>query len=270
MTISILGCGWLGLPLGEALAKAGHRVKGSTTTPTKCAAIRAAGITPFVIRVEEEVRGEDLNDFFDTDLLILNIPPGRRNPQVEEYHPRQIRAVIQYMTEAEVPHLIFISSTGVYPDLNRVVTEADSTDATRPSAAALVIAERFIQLQTAFQTTILRLSGLVGGDRKAGRFLAGRQQLPNGDAPVNLVHRADCIAVIQLIVAKQKWGSIYNVCADEHPKKRDFYTTQAYKEQLTPPSFQDNTSDISYKIVSNQKLKQELGYSFIHPDPMMF
>ena len=34
-TITILGCGWLGLPLAQTLVKEGYSVKGSTTTEDK-------------------------------------------------------------------------------------------------------------------------------------------------------------------------------------------------------------------------------------------
>ncbi|MFK7936946.1 MAG: SDR family oxidoreductase [Saprospiraceae bacterium] len=270
MTISILGCGWLGLPLGKALLKAGHNVKGSTTSPEKLATIHQAGIEPFLIKITEDIVGERLNDFFNTDLVILNIPPGRRKPNVEEQHPRQIRAVAQYLTEAEVGKLLFVSSTGVYPNLNKVVTEADETKAERPSTRALIIAENLLQLQNGFQTTILRMAGLVGGNRKAGRFLAGKKNVPNGDAPINLVHRDDCIAIIKEIIRLEKWDGTYNICADEHPTRRAFYIAQAYKEDLEPPTFTDDQTKVEYKIVSNQKIKTELNYIFQHPDPMQF
>ena len=270
MTISILGCGWLGLPLGEQLAKDGHTVKGSTTTPAKLDTIRAAGIQPFLIKVEEDLIGNRLSEFFTTDLLILNIPPGRRDPEVEEKHPRQIRAVVEWLVAGEVPRLLFVSSTGVYPNVNRVVTEADDTEPERASTAALVVAENYLQLQNAFTTTILRLAGLVGGERKAGRFLAGKTNVPNGDAPINLVHRDDCINVIREVIRKEKWGKIYNVCADEHPTRKEFYVAQAFKEQFTPPTFRTDEETVDYKIISNQKVKTELGYSFLHPDPLQF
>ena len=39
--ISIMGCGWLGLPLAAQLVKAGYNVKGSTTTPEKLEVLQA-------------------------------------------------------------------------------------------------------------------------------------------------------------------------------------------------------------------------------------
>lgn len=45
--ISILGCGWLGLPLAKALIENGFSVKGSTTSTDKLTALENDGITPF-------------------------------------------------------------------------------------------------------------------------------------------------------------------------------------------------------------------------------
>lgn len=272
MTISILGCGWLGLPLGKALVKAGYTVKGSTTSPEKLTLLQAAGIEPFLLRVEEAIIGnkEEVTDFFKTDLLILNIPPGRRQPNVEEYHPQQIKAIGEWILEMEIPQVLFISSSGVYPNCNRTVTEEDDTAPERASSKALVIAENYLQLHSAFETTILRMSGLVGGDRKAGRFFAGKTDVPNGKAPVNMVHRTDCIGVILELIRLKKWGEIFNVCADEHPTKEEFYIAQAFKDDFDPPSFKQNEVEVDFKIVSNKKVKMALGYEFKHPDPMDF
>jgi UDP-glucose 6-dehydrogenase len=50
MKISIVGCGWLGLPLGAKLVKNGHRVFGSTTSEEKIEEIKAAGIAPYLLK----------------------------------------------------------------------------------------------------------------------------------------------------------------------------------------------------------------------------
>ena len=268
-TISILGAGWLGLPLGQFLIEKGYVVRGSTTRTEKLPELEAAGLHPFRIRVGKQIEGERLEDFFRTDILVLNIPPGGRRADVAQAHPREVRRVYELAVAGGVQRLLFISSTGVYGDLNRVVTEADAPDPIRASGRALAAIETFLRRQTAIETTILRLAGLVGGERKAGRFLAGRRDLPGGDAPVNLVHLDDCIGVIYEIIRQEKWGEIYNVCADEHPPKRAFYTTQAEREGLEPPTFRDD-GKAPFKLISNEKVKVELGYAFRHPDPMGF
>lgn len=269
MKISILGCGWLGFALGKHLLAEGHQVKGSTTTPAKLAMLEAATIEPFLIKVEQRLEGEQLTDFFESDLLVLNIPPKRSNPNIVADHTAQMKAIMQAVERSTVQKMIFVSSTSVYGNTNTVVTEETPAKPERASGKALVLVENHLKSIPSLQLTILRMAGLVGGDRKAGRFLAGKTNVSNGNAYVNLVHRADCIGIIEQVIIQEKWGNIYNVCADEHPLKKDYYIAQAIKEGLTPPTFLE-ASETAYKIVSNQKVKSDLNYQFIHPDPMDF
>jgi 3-hydroxyisobutyrate dehydrogenase-like beta-hydroxyacid dehydrogenase len=51
--ISILGCGWLGMPLAKSLLEKGFSVKGSTTSFEKISAIESNGIQPFQIELSE-------------------------------------------------------------------------------------------------------------------------------------------------------------------------------------------------------------------------
>jgi 3-hydroxyisobutyrate dehydrogenase-like beta-hydroxyacid dehydrogenase len=50
--ISILGCGWLGLPLAKSLLAKSYEVKGSTTSENKLEVLINAGILPFQIQLE--------------------------------------------------------------------------------------------------------------------------------------------------------------------------------------------------------------------------
>ncbi|MEN0047587.1 MAG: SDR family oxidoreductase [Bacteroidota bacterium] len=267
-TVSILGCGWLGLPLGKFLVEKGFKVKGSTTSLDKLSTLSAAGIESFHLAAKPHtIEGKNIAEFFESDLLILNIPPGRRNEHVEKDHPAQIQTIIKY-TKAE--HILFISSTGVYGDTNAIAKEGDELAPTRKSTKALVKVEQYLQSLEDKKVTILRMSGLVGGDRKAGRFFAGKQGVSDPEKPVNMVHREDCIRVIHQVIVQEKWGEIYNVCADEHPSKKAFYIAQTGQLGLELPIFTESTRKDSYKIVSNEKVKRELNYQFLHPDPMRF
>lgn len=269
-TISILGCGWLGLPLGQTLAEAGYTVKGSTTTPDKLPLLTEAGITPFLIKAGDQLEGDNLHDFFQTDLLFVNVPPGgRRDPDVEEAYPRKVKAIVEMAMRMEVPELVFVSSTGVYGNENTTLDESAEADPSTASGRALVVIERYLQLLRAPRSTVLRMGGLVGGNRKPGRFLAGKKDIPNGEAPVNLVHLDDCIGLIRALLEQNAFGHTLNVVADEHPTRAAFYTAQAEKERLEPPTFEGN-KELSYKIISNKRVKSLLGYTFRYPDPMAF
>lgn len=271
--ISILGCGWLGRPLGAELARQGYRVRGSTTTPKKLEALRADDIEPYLIRLDPDLTGKEVPDFFEADLLFLNVPPPRNRDDLRTYHLRQIDAVIDAASKTAISWVIFASSTGVYPKVDRVVTEDDAPsdlDATegpmRTIGRVLLDAERHLQSADAFDTTVLRFAGLYGGDRHPARFMAGRQNVKGGDAPVNLIHRDDCIGIVQAVIAQDARGAVFNACSDAHPARREFYPAAARQLGVEPPTFASD--DGTNKTVSNQKVKQELDYRFQHPSPL--
>lgn len=269
-TISILGCGWLGLPVAERLVQRGYRVKGSTTSPDKIPRLADAGIEPYLLKLDPWSHGEQVGDFFRADTVFFNIPPGRRRPDVEAFFSAVIDSLITELHYAPVDFVVFASSTSVYAPMNGTVYEIDAGKP-RPwslSGRALLDAESRLMADSHFDTTVLRFAGLYGYDRKPGRFLAGKKTVENGAAPVNLVHRDDAVAVVEAIVERDVRGEILNVCADEHPTRAAFYTRAAQWLGLDPPVFADE-SDASFKIVSNERLKQRLGYHFLHPDPLV-
>ena len=269
MTISILGCGWLGLPLAESLIKKGHRLKGSTTTAEKISALQKKEIETYLIKLEPDLQCQNCESFWDSDLLILNVPPGRGRENVIEYHTTQIRQVAEHAELAQIKHIIFISSTSVYPQHCGLAVEEDAKEgkAGRDSGEAALQAERILQQNKAFDTTILRFGGLYGYDRHPVKYLAGRTGLAKGKAPVNLIHRDDCIGIIEQIIAEEVKGEVFNAVSDGHPPRKMYYTTVAKRQGLTPPKFnKDRQKD--YKIVSNQKLKKRLNYHFLYPNPL--
>lgn len=257
--IAILGCGWLGLPLGARLVEIGYSVKGSTTSPEKQAQLRAIGIAPYVFSVGSDFEGK-VADFFAADILILNIPPGRRNPNVEVEHPKQVRLIIEEAIKGGIQQLIFISSSSVYGSNNQTVTETTPPDPETASGRALVKAEEWLCMQP-ISTTIIRMAGLYGLDRNPARFLAGKKDLKNGSAPINLVHQQEAIEAIVQVIQREKWNDLYNICADDHPSRAAYYTAKAKEFGLTPPTF-TMTGEVSFKILNNEKAKRELGITF--------
>ncbi len=269
-TISVLGCGWLGLPLAKKLVEMGYIVKGSTQTPKKLALLHKYKIDPFLIEVQKKIKGNNLQHFFKSGILIINIPPGRKRRDVARSHPRQIAAIIEKALLHGTKRILFVSSTSVYGNVNRVVTESDEPRPETASGAALVTVEDLLLRQPDLETTIVRFGGLVGEDRQAGRFLAGKKDVKNGDAPVNMIHQEDCIGVLTQIIEQESWGDIFNACADEHPTRKAFYTAQAAKQGFEAPHFSETEALINFKEVSNYKVKKVLSYEFKHADPMNF
>ena len=263
-TISILGCGWLGLPLGERLVKAGYQVKGTTTREEKIDDIRSAGMTPAVVRFTPEVEG-DLSDILDTDILFINIPPGKGDGQPRFYF-RLINNLIPLIEQAGIRKVIFIGATSIYPQENKPVTEKDAIHINSPhSDTAWLDIETLFTDNPNFATTILRFSGLMGGRYQPGRYFSGKE-LGGADDPVNLIHQEDCIGIIEAIIEQDVFGEVFNASADKHPTRRELYTRSCEVLGIEPPIFKAEPRP--YRLVNCDKLKQQLGYQFVYPDPM--
>ncbi|MEF8845786.1 MAG: SDR family oxidoreductase, partial [Bacteroidales bacterium] len=265
MNISILGCGWLGFPLAKYLMDEGYLVRGSSTKKDKLDMLGNHGIIPYKIELMPEYKGE--NDFLNSEILVINFPPPRNRNDIETYLKAQIDSLMKKLSHSPVHRVLFVSSTSVYPPLNREVYESDAQHPARDAGKALLLAEQILKENPQFETTIIRFGGLIGYGRNPARFLAGRKNLRNGDAPVNLIHRDDCVAIISRIIEKDKWGEVYNACTDAHPTRREFYTEAAKNAGLSLPDFNDS-SELSFKLVNSDKLKSDLNYRFHYPDPM--
>ena len=221
MIVSILGCGWLGIPLAKELISKGFLVKGSTTTENKIDELKNTGIIPYLVNIPSGP-DEDYQDFFDCDTLIFSIPPKRNSKNVEDSFSKISKSALALILKSKIKNLLFISSTSVYPANNKTVKESDANP-DKTSGKALLKAENLFSSQNNLNTTIVRFAGLIGYDRNALRLLKRRQKIDNAGTPVNLIHRDDCIEILWKIIDADKWGYVFNACADEHPLRTDFY-----------------------------------------------
>jgi nucleoside-diphosphate-sugar epimerase len=265
--ISIIGLGWLGLPLGKMLLEQGFEVKGTVTTDEK--ALQLSGQVQAVTVLTLNSNSISVADasVFDCDVLIVNIPP-RRVANIEEIYPAQVAQLLPYIHEAGIKRVVFVSSTSVYPEANREVTEIESLLPDKASGLACLRAEQLLLTDPAFRTTVLRFGGLIGPGRHPHRFMQYGVTNSGGNIPVNLIHLDDCIAIIQYIIEKEIWGEVLNACCPEHPTRREFYSRAAIQAGIAPPVFSDDT-DLSYKKVSSSKLTN-VGYRFRYQSPLDF
>jgi hypothetical protein len=82
-----------------------------------------------------------------------------------------------------------------------------------------------------------------------------------------MIHQDDCVNIIQNIIAQELWNEVLNACSSSHPTRREYYLNEAQKVGRTDLQFNEQ-SENKYKIVSNQKLKEVLSYSFKYDDLM--
>lgn len=273
--ISILGCGWLGLPLAKSLLSKGYKVKGSTTSESKLDVLENSGIPPFQIQLEEHQIIGTIEDFLkETDVLVIDIPPGLRrevSTSLEMTFVNKIKKIIPYIEKSGIQKVIFVSSTSVYGDSNNFTTSLEVTEETKPnpdteSGKQLVIAETLLQSNPHFKTTVIRFGGLLGDDRHPVKFLAGRTNIENPDAPVNMIQREDCIGIIEkaLDFARDdnwEWNQTFNAVSPQHPTRKAYYHKKAEILNLPLPTFAEN-SESKGKIISSKKVETILGYSF--------
>lgn len=273
--VSILGCGWMGWPFARHLVDRGVSVRGSTTTTDKLEKLAEDGIKPHLLRLDPELTGEDLRAFFSSEILFLNVPPPKGVDDRASQMARQIDAVRSAASGGSVEWILFASSTSVYPNVDGRVTEADQPpgrpDALRGSrrrtGRALLDAEARLMDDPSFDTTVIRFAGLYGGDRHPGRFLAGRSEVGRPEAPVNLIHRDDCVGLLATLLETECRGEVLNACAGAHPSRRELYTRAAEVLGMETPTF-DESDTRSGKVVSAEKVTQLCNYDFRHPNPM--
>ena len=272
--ISILGCGWLGLPLAKALLKKGFSVNGSTTTSEKIPVLENAGVRPFLINVtlsavEGSLDSKSVSGTIETFLqesstLIIDIPPKLRGTNKESFVGK-IELLIPFIEKSSVENVIFVSSTSVYGEENDIVTEESPLNPATESGKQLVEAEQLLQSNDNFKTTVLRFGGLIGEDRHPVKFLAGRENIDNPDSPINLIHQEDCIGIILKIIQNDSWNETFNAVTPFHPSRSTYYAQKAADLNLVLPKFNHGSTSVG-KTISSDKIEIILNYTFTKPN----
>lgn len=271
MKISILGCGWLGFPLAQKLIETGYEVKGSTTSESKLDVLQSHNIEPFLVTLSEDEITGNISEFLnDSEILIIDIPPGlRKITEVtsEKTFVNKIKNLIPFIENSTIEKVIFISSTSVYSesDLIPTVTEESILYPDTESGKQLAEVENLLRNNSNFQTTIIRFGGLIGENRNIVKMLTGKTNVANPEAPINLIHQEDCIGIISEILKQVQhdkvWNETFNAVAPNHPTRKNYYTEKAKQLDLITPLFTENETNIG-KIVSSEKLEKVLGYKF--------
>lgn len=263
MNISILGTGWLGLPLAKKLLEEKHIVKGSVTSQEKMQQLRDAGITPYQIKIFTEGIQGDLTSFLaHSEILIIDIPPGLRSDPEADFVGK-ISRIIDYIEKSPIEKVIFVSSTSVYKDEEKFpeYTEENKPNGTSEAARQLISSEKMLQNNEHFQTTVIRFGGLIGHGRHPVNFLANKTGIKNPKAPVNLIQQEDCIEIINQIIKKEAWRNTFNAAYPEHTNKDDYYSRTAKEKNLNLPEFDQNAVSKGKKI-SSVNLGEVLKYEF--------
>jgi nucleoside-diphosphate-sugar epimerase len=250
MKVLIIGCGWLGLPLGEKLVALGMTVWGTTTQEKKSLNLERKGIKPILFHGTTKLKSIGIHEI-SPDVAIITIPPSG---SVD--YPELIRQIIQSLPET--CKIIFTSSIGVYQINEGLVNENSACQSNNP----VYQAEEVIRDLAQSRSVIIRLGGLFGAGRHPIHFLAGRKALAQGHSPVNLVHLNDVIEAIQLLIFKEITNELFNLVYPDHPKKMEYYPEKARRMGIEEPVYAKDTAE--GKIISSDKIILNLGFNYSH------
>lgn len=268
-SVSLLGCGWLGVALAHALQeRGGILVRGSTTHSSRVGLLASLGIEPFLLRIDPAAAGDEFTSsdnehrFFSSDVLLIDVPPEAALG--DDYHPAVVSAILARV-QPGVRAVVYVSSTSVYGAHQGAVDETTECRPDEGSGSILLRAEKLVSdwgLARGVGVTIVRPGGLIGPGRHPGLFLAGRRGALNPSSPVNMIHQLDLASMMAaLIVGGLRDGvEIYNAVSNEHPTRLEFYTRAATAIGVEPPVFASNSFVNSpNKIVSSEKIRRVTG-----------
>jgi len=239
MRIAIIGAGWVGSKLAEFLTKKNYHVIATTTSPEKILPLQKVATE---VHLMNFAQNPDFSVLESVDMAIFSMPISR-NSWFEGFQK----------LKTEFPKTLLFSSTGIYPQEKEVFTE-ENTGNLRSDISA---AETLVRNQYP-QTNILRLGGLMGGDRSLQNIYKNREP-ENPDKAANYIHYEDILAVVELFINSERKGETYNLVAPEHP---------TIAEMLNPEKTKKSTG--KQRIISSEKLIRDFNYQFLHPNPKNF
>ena len=176
---------------------------------------------------------------YDCDVLVIAIPP--RNNYLEVL--RETLGRVEAGTQ-----VILLSSISFY------------------DGKPLVIEGEGLVQHMHEGTVILRLGGLMGYDRIAGKYTAGK--VLTSDARTNYVHRDDVVGIIESIIAQDVRDEIFDVLAPLQCTKKEIFSQNAERFGFEKTEFL--SGDETGKVLAPTKLCEHLGYIFLKKDVKAF
>ena len=277
MRVLIVGCGYVGVPLGAELVRLGHDVCGLRRSPAAAAELAAAGIH---LLIADVTRPETLNALpHDFDWVVNCVAAGGGAENYRETYLEGTRNLVAWLAPQPPKKFVYTSSTSVYGQNDgSLVNESSPTGPAAETARVLVETENVLlaaAAQKKFPAVILRVAGIYGPGRGHWfkQFLQDAAQLEgDGSRLLNMIHRDDLVGCLIAALKNGRAGEIYNATDDEPVTQLHFFQwlAQAVDKPVPPPSIENagepRRRGVTNKRVSNRKLKMELGPVFKYPN----
>jgi nucleoside-diphosphate-sugar epimerase len=275
MRVLIVGCGYVGLPLGKELVRQGHEVYGLRRSATAEGELRSTGIFPLLADVTKLVELKKLPH--DFDWVVNCVAAGGDAENYRQVYLQGTKNLIEWLGPNPPQKFVYTSSTSVYAQNDgSIVTEKNLAEPLVEASKILVETEKVLRdafQQKKFPTIVLRVAGIYGPERGHWfkQFLKGHAQIEgDGSRFLNMIHRDDLAGCIIAALKNGRAGEIYNAADDEPVTQLKFFQwlAETFGTDL-PPSVSENLErrrGVTNKQVSNAKLRAELKCEFQFPD----
>jgi nucleoside-diphosphate-sugar epimerase len=296
MRVLIVGCGYVGLPLGKELVRQGHEVFGLRRRALAEAEMQAAGIVPLHADITLPDSLKNLPRDFDWVVNCTASGGGGGAADYRKIYLEGNRNLIAWLAGSTLKKFIYTSSTSVYAQNDgSLVTEKSPAEPEADTAKVLVETENMLldtwerrhlagessekRRQDAsapgFPAVVLRVAGIYGPGRGHWfkQFLRGEARIEGDGARwLNMIHRADLIGVIIAALRDATPGEIFNAVDNEPVSQLKFFEWLAAElKRPMPPTVPADSEiwrkrGVTNKRVSNAKLRAEWKYEFQFPD----
>lgn len=281
--VLVVGCGDVGMRAASLLAGR-VRLLALTSSPQRCGALRAAGITPLVGNLDDVASVRRLAGLAQR-VLHLAPPPSDQGPAWTT-DPRT-RALVRVLSRRALPRsLVYGSTSGVYGDCGGDwVNETRAVQPHTARATRRVHAEASVRAygqRTGVACTVLRIPGIYAPDRAGGtprdRLLRGTPVLQAADdVYTNHIHADDLARACVLALWRGSGQRNINVCDDTELKMGDYFDLAADLYGLTRPARlprHQAQAQLPVMLLSfmsesrrlrNLRMKTELGLALRYP-----
>lgn len=275
MRVLIVGCGYVGTPLGAELVRLGHEVTGVTRSEENHAALKSHGIQPVAADVASRKDLDRLSLPFD---WVVNTVSSSRGG-LEEYQRVYLegtRHLLDWLGTAPPKKFVYTSSTSVYGQTDGSQVKESSLAEPAGELGRVLLATEKLLLEAArdkkFPSVVLRVAGIYGPERGHLflQYLKDEARIASkGERLLNMIHLADVVNCIIAALKNGHGGEIYNAVDDEPVPQIHFFRWLSETLGKNMPPFGEEAEErkrpVTHKKVLNRKLKMELGYQFRYP-----
>jgi len=277
MRVLIIGCGYVGLPLGRHLAKGGHEVHGVRRSESSREQLLDAGIQPVIADISDPAGVPAIGHGWDWVVNLISSSKGGVG-EYERVYVGGARLLLGHFQAAPPARYLHASSTSVYAQADGSWVDEASPAEPKAQTSQLLLQAESLLLQahrdSSFPAVVARIAGIYGPGRGHlfKQFLQAEACIHGeGTRWLNMIHLDDLVAALAALLEKGQPGEIYNVADDEPVTERGFFEWLVRRlgrplpasapEEALAGRKRGQTS----KRVANGKLKSATQLALRHP-----